>query len=166
MLVLMLFTIGVSYSQIRIPKEKFSIGMFLDPHASLKENSPDIGVEFGLESAIYAKVQIETLPGLTGGYTSVGGAIGLNAEFGQNMPHGARWYVYTGVRLMPWVFRNNDVQAAGGFEAGFDINLGKNFYVGLRATRDDRRDMDLLGYPRKKVNSGFIRTGFRFDLKK
>ena len=152
----MLITMS-TFAQIGLPEERASLAIFADPHASYKENSLDVGVEFGYQGVIYAKVQLEILPALTGGYTSFGGAIGANVQVQDT-------YIYTGVRLVPWVWRNGDSNPLFGVEGGVNYYIGERTYVGLRATYDYREDMKLLNYPVKWVGSGFIKLGSDFDL--
>ena len=158
LIILLLLTTSSVFGQIRIPEENATLAVFLDPTATYKESSPNIGIEFGYQGTIYAKVQLETLPGLTGGYTSLGGAIGGNLAIGE------RVYIYSGVRLVPWVWRNGASNPLIGFEGGVDYNLGERFYVGIRATYDYREDMKLLNYPVIWRGSGFLKVGYKFNL--
>lgn len=145
-------------------KEKCTISFFTDPHANYKENGFYTGFEFGYEGTIYAKIQVEDFSVLTGGYTSYGGVIGVN--FNQQINYSEKSInEYVGVRLIPQVFRNGSSTPLFGIESGIDYNFKNKIFIGLRATYDYREDMILLGWTEIWRFSGFVKLGYKFDLK-
>lgn len=152
--ILLFFTLSLQ------AQEKCTLAFFTDPYASYKEKGFYQGFEFGYEG----KLQVENFSALTGGYTSYGGAIGTN--FTQQL-----WYSeqslneYIGIRLIPQVFRNGGYTPLIGFEGGIDYNFNNKMFVGLRATYDYREDMILLGWSEIWRDSGFIKIGYKFDIK-
>lgn len=134
------FLLIASAAQAQIfstPSEKVVFSVFVDPGASVKEQGLDIGVEFGYEGVIYAKLQFENFEALQGGYTSFGAGIGGNFQQG-NLKE------YAGVRLVPKVWRNGSSNPIFGFEGGIDYWIDPALALGVRSTLDWREDMNLL----------------------
>jgi hypothetical protein len=136
--------------------EYFTASIIVDPSASIKENGLFIGSEIEYVGLIYTRVGISSFAVLEDGYIEAIGGIGLNLTSGYF--NTTRYYF--GGRL--GVINRQSTNPTAGVEAGFDINLGESFFLGLRATYDYRSDQEFYDYPNHMQYSGFIRLGYKW----
>lgn len=162
----LLFTVTSAFSQSNLrfmDQEYFTFTTFIDPGASIKEKSIDIGVEIQVVSYWkYVSAGVEILPGLEGGYASYHGAVGVNLTSG----YFSKVRYYAGLRLgnIKRGFSNGDTQSYPlfGYEAGIDYEVTNGVIVGLRTTSDRREDFKYSGANPEMQQSGSIKIGVKF----
>ena len=155
-LIALLITCSLT-AQIQFNKaEYFTASLSIDPTASIKEKGLNVVAEVEYVGLIYAKASIESFDVLPGGYFSYGAAIGTNVMIGKRVRN------YIGIRGGA-VRRNGATNGIYGFEAGIDVNITDNLFIGLRATYDKRYDMIALQNPVIWRENGFIRIGYKFN---
>jgi hypothetical protein len=160
-ILLLLSNIAFSQSNFRFNEhEFFTVTACIDPSSSIKEKGLGFVGEIEYAGKIYTKVGFETFRVLTGGYTDIHGAIGLNFTSG----YFERIRYYAGVRTAK-VWRADTFRIIYGLESGVDYNINDSLFVGLRATYDKRLDQEIFGWKPETKFSGFIRVGYKWYYK-
>lgn len=150
-------TLCYSQSQVRINKtESFNMQVVVDPHASFKENGLNFGAGIEYNRAIYTRASFTVFNALKGGYFDLTGSIGLNLTSGyfENIRY------YAGGRL-GFIKRESNTYPTAGVEAGININLSDNIFIGARSTYDKRSDFEFYGAPSEMRGSTFLLIGFK-----
>jgi len=138
--------------------EYFTVGMFVDPVASLKEKGLDFGFEIEYVGTIYARLGLENFSALEGGYFAGNGAIGINFTSGYFEKF--RYYVgVTGGRVL----RNGVGNVIGGFEAGMDFKLSDSWAVGGRISYINRQDMLAMNWEPIWRENGYLRIVYYWN---
>lgn len=140
---------------VNAQNKNFNVSISIDPTATIKEESINLVAEIELtEKYFYIKATTQILPNLQGGYFDFGGAMGLNANVGAFRGYG-------GIRLGT-IKRGSHAYPLFGYESGIDYNLSEDYFIGLRATYDNREDFLYSGADPFYRFSGFVRFGYRF----
>lgn len=159
LLLIMLSFISISLTaQIRINKtESFNFSIAVDPHASIKEKGLNIGAAIEYSGTIYTRVSITSFSKLQGGYFDAVGSIGLNLTSGyfENIRY------YAGGRL-GLIKRSSNTYPTAGIEAGINVNLTEQMFVGVRGTYDKRSDFEFFNEPSEMRSSTYLIIGFKF----
>ncbi|MAX71836.1 MAG: hypothetical protein CMC76_12195 [Flavobacteriaceae bacterium] len=124
-------------------------------------NSYDDGFSIAIQyehqnNIIYVGPELYHFPKLNNiDYTHLIGRFGLNANLKVIR-------FYAGTRI-GGIYRQERVHALLGLEAGLDINITKNIFIGASYASDMKTDSKLWGNEDyHTVNSGFVRLGFKF----
>lgn len=153
--ILILISLNI-YSQ---EKEYFTASLSVDPVSSYKEKGLDIVGEVEYSGFMYVKVGFESFSALYGGYTDIHSSLGWN-----HTTKFDNYRYYAGLRTA-CVFRDGGYAINYGLEAGADMNLNENFFVGIRTTLDYRIEQKVIfNWTPQIVPSGFIRFGYRLRL--
>ena len=138
--------------------KNFNVSISIDPKATIKEESINLVAEIELQERVfYIKATTQVLTALEGGYLDFGGGMGLNTTLGLFEP----FRVYGGIRL-GIIKRGSQSYPLFGYESGIDYNLSEDYFIGLRATYDNREDFLYSGADPFYRFSGFVRFGYRF----
>ena len=138
--------------------KNFNVSISIDPKATIKEASLNLVAEIELQERVfYIKATTQVLTALEGGYLDFGGGMGLNTTLGLFEP----FRVYGGIRL-GIIKRGSQSYPLFGYESGIDYNLSEDYFIGLRATYDNREDFLYSGADPFYRFSGFVRFGYRF----
>ena len=138
--------------------KNFNVSISIDPKATIKEESINLVSEIELQERVfYIKATTQVLTALEGGYLDFGGGMGLNTTLGLFEP----FRVYGGIRL-GIIKRGSQSYPLFGYESGIDYNLSEDYFIGLRATYDNREDFLYSGADPFYRFSGFVRFGYRF----
>ena len=161
--ILLFFVSFGVYSQILRSKEKehFIANAHFDWAKGNNNYGLDYVIEAGYSGVIDAVLGIEHFPALYGGYFDVHGAIGKTFVSGNRDQ--LEWS--GGLRLMV-VWRDAGWRAQEGFEAKFMYAITDDLSGGLRATLDNRRDMEIYNWSRIWVGSAFITFQYKIKLLK
>lgn len=158
LLLLLLLTMSIANSQIRLGDSKQSnIGVLIDPYASFKEPSINIGAEIDYrENGLYIHTGLQNFSAIKGNYLEwiTAGGINLNLGYFDNLR------IYTGGRL-GLIFRGGEVYPTFGIEAGTDYVFESGFIIGFRTTYDYRSDFEYWGGNAEMRGSGYVKIGFR-----
>jgi hypothetical protein len=158
--VLLLSITEVSAQSLRFgDSEYFTCSAFGNPSASIKGTELNYGVDIELVSyAKYVRFGVNRFENLEGSYTDFIGSSGLNLTSGYF--NSMRYY--SGLRL-GLIYRIENVYPTAGVEGGFDVDLAKDLYIGLKVTYDYRSDMIAITLPVKWEESTSIRIGYAFE---
>ena len=138
--------------------KNFNVSISIDPKATIKEESINLVAEIELQERVfYIKATTQVLTALEGGYLDFGGGMGLNTTLGLFLS----FRVYGGIRL-GIIKRGSQSYPLFGYESGIDYNLSEDYFIGLRATYDNREDFLYSGADPFYRFSGFVRFGYRF----
>lgn len=158
LIILFLFNYSVKAQFFSFPEEKMTIGVFVDPNASINESGLNYGVELGYEGIIFYRLQYESFSALKGNYSSFGFSIGGNIQ--QKDIRKNTFTEYLGVRAFN-VYRNGGFIMSYGIESGIDFALKNKLSLGLRITYDYRNDQWLLNNDTFWRFSSFIKLSYK-----
>lgn len=133
-LIILLFTAIQTIAQDR--EYKFSAFTFSDPYATLKDGvNAGVGIEYQM-NVMYFKAQTFIFPDLNGiTYLDVVGVpLGINIHNKFD-----NYRLFTGLKLGV-IFRGGGPNPLAGIEAGIDVNITKQFYLGIQSSYDYRTD--------------------------
>ncbi len=152
-------------NHFRIPKqEHIVLHVFLDHVKTYNPKASKYGLDYVIECGysgfVEAKLGIESVAKLTGGYFDVHGAIGFKMVHGRE----EQYNYYAGMRFAK-VYRRGSYgksfRVQLGLEGQFTIDLSDYLYCGLRITHDKRNDQEILGWTPEKKTSGFLVIGIK-----
>ena len=143
---------------VNAQRKNFNFSVSIDPTATIQEESINLVAEIELQERVfYIKATTQVFTALEGGYLDFGGGMGLNTTLGLFEP----FRVYGGIRL-GIIKRGSQSYPLFGYESGIDYNLSEDYFIGLRATYDNREDFLYSGADPFYRFSGFVRFGYRF----